>query len=97
MPAQKFRKIPVTVEAIRYDGTTESISEISIWMRMQLLAEPQKDNSGNVIFGGGQVLLIPTLEGAMRANPGDWIIRGVAGEFYPCQAGIFQKTYERVL
>lgn len=37
---------------------------------------------------------IPTLEGTMTANPGDWIIEGVNGEFYPCKADIFEKTYE---
>jgi hypothetical protein len=42
-------------------------------------------------------LIIPTLEGDMRAEPGDWIIRGVQGEFYPCKPDIFEATYERVL
>jgi hypothetical protein len=39
-------------------------------------------------------MLIPTLEGTMAANPGDYIIRGVAGEFYPCKPDIFERTYE---
>ena len=39
---------------------------------------------------------IPTLEGVMEANVGDYIIRGVKGEFYPCKSGIFNKTYEQV-
>lgn len=42
----------------------------------------------------GTELFIETLEGAMRANPGDWIIKGVAGEFYPCRDAIFRLTYE---
>lgn len=41
-------------------------------------------------------LEIPTLEGVMRANETDWIIKGVNGEFYPCKNDIFEKTYERV-
>jgi hypothetical protein len=41
-------------------------------------------------------LNIDTLEGTMRASPGDWIIRGVAGELYPCKPGIFAQTYEAV-
>jgi hypothetical protein len=39
---------------------------------------------------------IPTLEGVMHASPGDWIIRGVHGECYPCKPDIFEKTYEKV-
>ncbi|WP_204664866.1 hypothetical protein [Dyadobacter sandarakinus] len=39
-------------------------------------------------------ILIPTLEGVMEASLGDWIIRGVNGEFYPCKPDIFEKTYE---
>lgn len=41
-------------------------------------------------------LFIKTLEGEMEAQPGDWIIRGVEGEYYPCKPSIFEKTYERV-
>lgn len=41
-------------------------------------------------------LAIETLEGQMRANPGDWIIRGVKGEFYPCKPDIFEATYDPV-
>ena len=43
---------------------------------------------------GVDALLIPTLEGTMRADVGDWIIRGVQGEFYPCKPEIFKETYE---
>jgi hypothetical protein len=41
-------------------------------------------------------LIIPTLEGQMTADIGDWIIKGVNGEFYPCKPDIFKKTYEKV-
>ena len=50
---------------------------------------------GNVTRDG-QALLIATLEGVMRAEPGDWIIRGVNGELYPCKAAIFRLTYDAV-
>lgn len=40
-------------------------------------------------------LIVPTLEGDMAASPGDWIIHGVKGEFYPCKPDIFRATYER--
>jgi hypothetical protein len=45
---------------------------------------------------GPAYLLIHTLEGEMRADVGDYIIRGIAGEFYPCKAEIFEATYEAV-
>jgi hypothetical protein len=41
-------------------------------------------------------MLIATLEGVMWVKPGDWVIRGVAGEFYPCREDIFEATYEKV-
>jgi hypothetical protein len=47
------------------------------------------------LCGRGQ-FLIQTLEGDMHANPGDWIIKGVKGEFYPCKPDIFAATYEAV-
>lgn len=52
---------------------------------------PESEPTG----GGPGFLAISTLEGEMRANIGDWVIRGVAGEFYPCRHDIFQKTYEQ--
>ena len=47
-------------------------------------------------YGTPTALLIPTLEGIMRAEIGDYIIRGVEGEYYPCKPKIFEKTYEEV-
>ena len=46
--------------------------------------------------GNGSAIEIPTLEGTMTATVGDWIIKGVAGEFYPCKPDIFEKTYESI-
>lgn len=53
---------------------------------------------GSVTHGGPDQWLpaIETIEGTMRVNPGDWIIRGVKGEFYPCRPDIFDATYEPV-
>lgn len=54
-------------------------------------------NGGTISHHAGhptQTLQVHTLEGVMSALPGDWIIRGVAGEFYPCREDIFQATYE---
>ena len=75
----KFRRRPVVVDAIQYTG--ENGAEIQKW-------------SGGAIKVGRKGLLIWTLEGSLWAAPGDWIIKGVEGEFYPCKPSIFEKVYE---
>ena len=76
----KYRKKPVVIEAIQWDGT--NYDEIGDWMGLNSTLEID-----------GQ-FIIPTLEGDMRVSEGDWVIRGVNGEFYPCKPDIFEKTYE---
>lgn len=80
----KFRKKPVVIEA---------------WQLPLLDAETvQFDENHNIIFKrDGQMIveaIISTLEGTMTASPGDWIIRGVKGELYPCKPDIFAATYD---
>ena len=85
-----FRKKPVVIEAMQLDGHTVAIAE---W----LTECRQAFRSDTDPFDAKQdVLHIPTLEGEMTASPGDWIIRGVQGEFYPCKPDIFDATYEAV-
>ena len=87
-----FRKKPVVVEAEQFDGDIPGIlrderGEVAVdGVR---LAIPGRG-------GGWPYLVIPTLEGDMRANLGDWIIKGVKGEFYPCKDDIFRATYDAV-
>ena len=83
----KFRKKPVVIEAIQYNGTESSVVEI-----LQLKETTSSERSIRVHNGR---LLIHTLEGEMRADKFDWIIKGVNGELYPCKPDIFDKTYER--
>lgn len=81
-----FRKKPVTVEAVQWDGT--NIAEIwSVFGTEDIYGSTELDPE----------LLIYTLEGEMHASPGDWIIRGVEGELYPCKPNIFKITYEKVV
>ena len=75
----KYRKKPVVIEA--WLNTDEN--EWPAWLDH---ADAGREHGG--------VILIATLEGVMRAQPGDWIIRGVNGEVYPCKPDIFAKTYE---
>jgi hypothetical protein len=79
----KFRKKPVVIEAIQY--TKESCRAICQWTGTEHF-----DNNDC----GMASLFIDTLEGQMEAQPGDWIIKGVKGEFYPCKPDIFALTYE---
>ncbi len=79
----KFRKKPIVIKAIQYDGSHESAHEIY-------------EFSTRDISYIGDRLTIRTLEGEMLANVGDWIIKGIAGEVYPCKPDIFEATYEPV-
>jgi hypothetical protein len=79
----KFRKKPVVIEAIQYTGQNN--------MEVTHFA------SGRYVSPGpNESLLIYTLEGTMEASKGDWIIKGVKGECYPCKPDIFEATYEPV-
>ena len=78
---KKFRKKPVTIEAIQWTG--KNLSEIDNFV-------------GGSIVNKGTILIIHTLEGDMEASMGDYIIKGINGEFYPCKPDIFDKTYEEV-
>ncbi|MFD2172395.1 hypothetical protein [Tumebacillus lipolyticus] len=78
---QKFRKKPVEIEAIQYDGG--NADEIAAFVGD---ASPKLNIDDQYA--------IATLEGVMLANVGDWIIKGVQGEFYPCKPDVFAATYD---
>ena len=80
----KFRKKPVVIDAFEYRAS-EQHYEVA-----------QDVIDGRVRYTESGTMLISTLEGVMEAKPGDWIIRGVAGELYPCKPDIFVRTYEPV-
>ncbi len=92
----KFRKKPVVIDAVRWEGEWKRIIE---WMESFVLPGhflfPIGDNPPLTVNKNGY-LEIHTLEGTMRADLGDWIIRGIKGEFYPCKPDIFEATYEPV-
>ena len=82
----KYRKKPVVIEAIQFDGSHPSAdSIIARWPKVAKGYSPE---------GYLDCLLIETLEGRMRADGADWIIQGVKGELYPCKPDIFEATYE---
>ena len=82
----KFRKKPVVIEAQRV--TPETIRDVERWCGGSV--------KGESLPRVNRCIDIQTLEGEMRANMGDWIIKGVKGEFYPCKPDIFEATYEPV-
>jgi hypothetical protein len=75
----KYRKRPVVIEAVQFDGT----------FPLEFLHGDERVRSD-----GSHGLEIVTLEGTMRADIGDWIIRGIKGELYPCKPDIFDASYE---
>ena len=87
----KFRKKPVVIEAMQVEDDIRSHIAIHNWAASHV-AEGEVIPVSITAFDS--TLIIHTLEGDMLANVGDWIIRGVAGEFYPCKPDIFAATYE---
>jgi hypothetical protein len=89
----RYRMLPVVIEAMRYETTIRCIDAIQGWAGM----EPRGDGTWRLRIDQPQQfgpLVVHTLEGDVTAQPGDWIIRGVRGEFYPCKPDIFALTYE---
>lgn len=95
----KYRKKPVIIDALQIPLKPEkgedrkeqqwivTMAQLAVWIDSDAVWEYAED--------GG--IDIETLEGVMHASPGDWIIKGVNGEYYSCKPDIFEKTYERVV
>lgn len=88
MAVKRFKKKPVVIEAIQYQPH-DNCADVMKFMGtdLQYACIDEEDD---------EIMLIPTLEGTMEASPGDWIIKGIKGEFYPCKPDIFEQTYEEV-
>jgi hypothetical protein len=86
----KYRKKPVVIEAMQLSNL--NYMQVKQWINdSNVTSNPAYLASGKTFAIG-----IHTLEGEMKAELGDWIIKGVKGEFYPCKPDIFQQTYELV-
>ncbi len=88
----KYRKKPVIIDAIQWDGTYSGT------LRIEELFKGLVTQAKNyhLIDDTCCYWKIGTLEGGHFVSPGDFIIKGIAGEFYPCKPDIFEKTYENV-
>jgi len=80
---KKYRKKPVVIEAVEWNG--ENYDDLTAFCGDEVSFDPK---NGMVLIG--------TLEGLMNGKIGDYIIKGISGEFYPCKPDIFHKTYEQV-
>ena len=81
----KFRKKPITISAMQWDGTVESIDKINSRFGQDVKYYDDED---------GVYVSCLTLEGELTVSPNDWIIKGIKGEVYPCKPDIFSATYE---
>lgn len=86
---KKYRKKPVTIEAIQFEDNADCILAIHEFVGQETTMVNYEDKDNPYIK-------IETLEGTMKASVGDYIIKGVNGEFYSCKPDIFNKTYEEV-
>lgn len=85
----KYKKKPVIIEALQFksDMSVKDLNDLIDFIGMRNIIDIGRDNL---------YLTIRTLEGNMTASSGDYIIKGVQGEFYPCKPDIFEKTYDKV-
>lgn len=90
----RFRKLPVEIDAVCWTGA--NADEVMAIIDFEKLPNLDDGYIGTGIGVCNGVMEIPTLEGVMTAQPGDWIIVGVKGEVYPCKPDIFAATYEEV-
>jgi hypothetical protein len=81
----KYRKKPVVIEAFQFSGRRDAPGWPDGWLKTETEVVPN-----------GERFFVKTLEGYLLVTAGDWIIKGVKGEFYPCKPDIFEKSYELV-
>lgn len=108
MTLKKYRKKPVEIEAMPFDGTNADRHAVFCWIERNTLGSydtnardekgdriPAPESGVSIDAETGQ-MVIATLEGEMSVSLGDYVIRGVQGEFYPVKPEIFTATYEEV-
>lgn len=88
---KSYRKVPVVIQAIEYDGSEESRTAILQWTgEYEVRSKIQEINTGE------KKIAIETKEGWITASVGDYVIKGVENEFYPCKPSVFDTTYQWV-
>lgn len=87
---KKYKSKKVVIEAVQLRSENESF--LIDWADLEIVEDYIKDIYGNKVYNPRY--FINTLEGNMEAKKGDWIIRGLEGEFYPCKDSVFKAKYE---
>jgi hypothetical protein len=93
---RRYRKRPAIVEAMRYDGTNAHIA--TFWIGSSLAAAEMAKKGERLAWmsdDGKLCLMTQNAPAFFIVEVGDWIVKGVEGEFYPCRASIFEATHER--
>lgn len=88
----KYVKKPIEIEAFRFDGDMKD--KDGEWYVPDWAVKAYEN--GTLFYKDAGELYVKTLEGDLHVSVGDYVLRGVEGELYPCRADIFQKTYSRV-
>lgn len=88
---KQFQKKPVVIQAVQVTGTPDNTRELIDWAKGSITPIFLDDRPHY-----GKCISVNTTEGAMWAVKGDWIIKGVKGEFYPCKPDVFEATYTEV-
>jgi len=91
-----YKKKPVIIEAVQWVGDNATEIMLFVGKKLKVSRPPYGMELDKDIPKEAYTIIIPTLEGDMKASKGDFIIKGVNGEFYPCKPNIFEKTYELV-
>lgn len=91
---QKLRKKPVEIEGVQWNGNNRTEIELFVGKSLQCSTPPTNMEHDKTPPNESYTIIIPTLEGNMIANRFDWILKGVAGEFYPCNPDIKDRTYD---
>lgn len=92
----QYRKKPVIIEAMQWNGNNEIQIMDFVGQKLRVSRPPSQYEHDHDLTDDIINIFIPTLEGEMRADRNDYIIKGVKGEFYPCKPDIFHLTYEKI-
>lgn len=96
MGIMRWRKLPVEVDVLEWTGDNATEVMLFVGQQLQVSVPPRQMQIEMDCPPEAFTIIIPTLEGDHTAIKGDYIIKGVKGEFYPCKPDIFKMTYEKV-
>jgi hypothetical protein len=93
---KKYKKKPIVIEAMQFTDSGSEQLKVSEWVEKNGSKLGLYDGFYRKGIASWEKAFVDTLEGSMMVSIGDWIIKGVEGEFYPCKDSVFKKTYDEV-